>query len=52
MRRAWVSLENAGVNITEDLVVGLFQNLISPFGDLVPLFCIPIQLTDLSGGPP
>ena len=52
LRRAWVSLENAGVDITEDLVAKLFQNLISPFGNQVPFSCIPVQLTDLSGGPP
>ena len=52
MQRAWASLENAGVGITEDLVARLFQNLISPLGDQVPFSCIPIQLTDLSGGPP
>ena len=41
LRRAWVSLENAGVDITEDLVAKLFQNLISPFGNQVPFSCIP-----------
>ena len=51
-RRAWVSLENAGVDITEDLVANLFQNLMSPFGNQVPFSCIPVQLTDLSRGPP
>ena len=33
-------------------MTGLFQNLTSPFGDQVPFSCIPIQLPDLSGGPP
>ena len=32
-------------------MVGLFPFLISPFGDQVPFSCIPIQPTDLSGGP-
>ena len=41
LRRAWVSL-----------VARLFRNVVSPFGNQVAFSCIPIQLTDLSGGPP
>jgi len=52
MRRAWASMENAGVDITENLVAVLFRNLISPFGNQVPFSCVPVQLTNMAGGPP
>jgi len=50
--RAWQSIDNSGVAITEELVLNLFQNLIAPFGEDHPFSCVPTALTESIGRPP
>jgi len=52
MNRAWGAVEQVGAELTGEIIVELFENLIAPFGDEDPFTCIPGALSPTIGRPP
>eukprot|EP00933_Yihiella_yeosuensis_P033866 TRINITY_DN2747_c2_g4_i1.p1 TRINITY_DN2747_c2_g4~~TRINITY_DN2747_c2_g4_i1.p1 ORF type:complete len:485 (-),score=113.67 TRINITY_DN2747_c2_g4_i1:55-1509(-) len=52
MSKSWQSLEDNGIQLSPDIVIPLFQDLLAPFGEDHPFSCIPAALTQKIGRPP